>query len=289
MVPSSSLVGLSVLTLIAARLTTPIHAQAPNGIPFQFEVAGSTVRGHVFRTTTAGPRPTIVELKGFEQAEGSLAPSAPAQGYTGISFDFRGQNASDGAYSPGHTQRDLAALIAFLRSDRADAEWGIDPAQMIVVGTSAGSLAALSALADDPALRCGAAVVPFNWGFAGSMIRSDAAIRSDYQQVIAGANPARVRPVPGLVAQVADSSASLDLDSIGKRLRGKVVFLLGASQDQVAPLDYNFHPLVAAVRGAGAAAVRDTLVNDSHNLTRTEAAVTDAIWRWVRADCLVAR
>jgi hypothetical protein len=32
--------------------------------------------------------------------------------------------------------------------------------------------------------------------------------------------------------------------------------------------------------------VRDTIVEDSHNLTRTEAAVTAAIWRWVRADCL---
>jgi len=274
------------LMLSSALVPSGSKAQDPTGIPFQFPVAGTTVRGHVYRSTVPGPRPTIIELKGFEQDSGSVAPSAPLHGYNGVSFDFRGQNSSDGEYSPGHTQQDLAGLINFLRSDRARIDWKIDPAKLIVVGTSAGSFATLTALADDPALKCGAVVVPFNWGFAGTMIQSDAAVRSEYDKIITGANPRLVRPVSGLVSLAADSAAKLNLDIVATRLRGKVVFLVGAQQDQVAPLEYNFHPLVAAVRAAGAATVRDTLVNDSHNLPRTEAAVTAAVWRWVRSDCL---
>lgn len=268
-------------------LTAPVAAQAPFATAFEFEVEGTTLRGRIHLATTPGPRPTVIELKGFEQPEGSVAVGAPSHGYNGVSVDFRGQNASDGQYAPGNTRADLVGLLAFLRSDRAPKDWGIDPARLIVVGTSAGSFAALSALADDAALRCGAVVVPFNWEFAGTMIRADANVRSEFEQVIAGANPTLVRPVAGLVGMVADSAAGLDNDAIAKRLSGKVAFLVGAAQDQVAPLDYNFHSLVATARGAGAA-VRDTIVEDSHNLTRTEAAVTDAIWRWVRTACLPA-
>jgi hypothetical protein len=287
MAPSSSSAGLLAFTLMAASLTSPIQAQAPERIPFQFDIEGTTLRGRIHFATTPGPRPTVIELKGFEQPEGSVAVGAPSHGYNGVSIDFRGQNASDGRYAPGNTRADLAGLMAFLRSDRALKDWGVDPARLIVVATSAGSFAALSALADDAALRCGAVVVPFNWGFAGTMIRADANIRSEFEQVIAGGNPALVRPVPGLVGMVGDSAAGLDNDTVAKRLNGKVVFLVGAAQDQIAPLDYNFHPLVAAARAAGAS-VRDTIVEDAHNLTRTEGAVTEAIWRWVRTDCQAA-
>jgi predicted esterase len=270
---------------LLALVTSPVAAQGPAGTTFEFEVEGTLLRGRIHLATTPGPRPTVIELKGFEQPEGSVAVGAPLHGYNGVSVDFRGQNASDGRYAPGNTRADLTGLIAFLRSDRVSKDWGIDPARLIVVGTSAGSFATLSALANDAALHCGAVVVPFNWGFAGTMIRADATVRSEFDQVIAGANPALVRPIPGLVGLVGDSAASLDNDTLAQQLDGKIVFAVGAAQDQVAPLDYNFRPLVAAARGSGAV-VRDTIVEDSHNLTRTEAAVTAAIWRWVRADCL---
>jgi chloramphenicol 3-O-phosphotransferase len=47
----------------------------------------------------------------------------------------------------------------------------------------------------------------------------------------------------------------------------------------------HFHPLVAAAREAGARLVRDTVVNDTHNLPDTWQAVLSALFHWVGSDC----
>lgn len=293
---ATHLVALSLGLLIgainpsAAAQTTAARAPAITTDSFtttvELPVAGVTVRAQIHVAPGPGPHPTIVEVKGFQQADGWVAPRAPAQGYNGVSLDFRGQNASGGLYSPEYTPTDLAALVALLRTDRARHEWRVDPARLIVVGTSAGTLAALTTLGDDQAVSCGGAIVPFNWGIAGTMARADTGIRRQFEEVAAGVDRTRVRLEPDMVGRIIDQADAISTEAAAGRLAGKVVFLAGAQRDQTAPLVLHFQPLVAAARDGGARLVRDTIVNDTHQLPDTWQAVVSALYRWVGSDCL---
>lgn len=286
--------GLAIV-LTAAGFTPEIAAQSSAsaidsaGILIELPVQGLTVRARVFPAAGAGPHATLVELKGFNQRDAWMAPAAPAMGLNGVSLDFRGANTSDGLYAPDQTPADVAALVALLRTDRARREWNVDPDRLIVIGTSAGTLGALTTLANDPRVACGGAVVPFNWGMAGALAGQDTSIRAQFVAMmnrIRGDSTARVRPVPDLVARVMANADAINTTSVAARLGGKSVFLAGARRDQTAPLMLHFHPLVAAARNAGALIVRDTVVDDVHTIPDTWESILDALWRWVDRECL---
>jgi pimeloyl-ACP methyl ester carboxylesterase len=283
------------LGLLAASLllgATVACAQSPVTVvdsfttAVEFPVQGVMVRAQIHVARGPGPHPTIVEFKGFQQGLGWVAPRAHAEGYNGVSLDFRGQNGSGGRYAPDYTTADAAALLALLRTDRARRHWRIDPTRLVVVGTSAGTLAAMTTLANDPAVSCGGVIVPIDRGAAGMLVRGDSGIRRQFEEIASALDPERVRPEPGLVSRVADRAESINVRAAAARLAGKVVFLLGARRDETAPLFLHFQPLVAAARQAGARTVRDTIVDDTHNLPDTNEAVLDALYRWVRSDCL---
>lgn len=276
MLISATATGAAAQTTAADSFTTTI----------EFPVQGVTLRAQIHVARGAGPHPTIVEVKGFQQAEGWVAPYAPAQGMNGVTLDFRGQNASEGLYSPEYTPADLAGLVALLRTDRARREWRVDPARLVVVGSSAGTLAALTTLGADPGISCGGAMVPFNWGIAGMMARADSGIRRQFDGVAAGVNPERLRVEPDLVQRVMDHAEAINARTAATRLGGKVVFLIGAQRDDTAPLMLHFHPLVTAARDAPARLVRDTIMDDTHNLSDTWQAALGTLYRWIGSDCL---
>jgi uncharacterized protein len=287
--PATRFLALSV-GLLTSAATTDAAAQAAAADSFtttvEFPVQGVTLRARIHVAQGPGPHPTIVEVKGFQQADGVVAPYAPAEGMNGVSLDFRGQNASEGRYSPEYTPTDLAGLVALLRTERARREWRVDPARLVVVGSSAGTLAALTTLGTDPGVSCGGAMVPFNWGVVGVMARGDTGIRRQFDGVAARVNPERLRVEPDMVQRVIDHADAINTRTAATRLGGKVVFLIGAQRDDTAPLMLHFQPLVAAARAAGARLVRDTIMDDTHNLTDTWRAALGTLYRWIGSDCL---
>ena len=60
--------------------------------------------------------------------------------------------------------------------------------------------------------------------------------------------------------------------------------LIGASQDEVAPISLHYQPVVEAAKAAGAL-VRDTMVSDTHNLPVAGTPATAAMVRWIRSEC----
>lgn len=280
----------SATTATTAAQTAAARAPAMAADSFtttvEFPVQGVTLRARIHVAQGPGPHPTIVEVKGFQQADGWVAPYAPARGMNGVTLDFRGQNTSEGRYSPEYGPADLAGLVALLRTERARREWRVDPARLVVMGSSAGTLAALSTLGADPGISCGGAIVPFNWGVAGTMARADSGIRRQFEGVAAGVNPERLRVEPDLVQRVMDQAEAINARTAATRLGGKVVFLIGAQRDDTAPLMLHFQPLVASARAAGARVVRDTIMDDTHNLTDTWRAALGTLYRWIRSDCL---
>lgn len=285
----ASLLLLALGPALARAQAAPVRAPADSftaivAVPSQ----GDTLRGFIRVAQSPGPHLTVVLLQGFP---GSANPALPAvmqaAGFNGVGFTFRGVRASDGFYTVQGTIADAKAMVAFLRSDSARRLWRVDPDRIVLIGASAGTLSAMRATADDPRIVCGAAMVPFNWARAGLAARTDTALRRRMEGTVRSlsSGPQPVLRERGLLDEVIGNAEANDLVPVGAGLGNRQVMLIGARQDATAPLPVHFTPLVEAIRKAGGAGLRDTVVDDTHNLPTTGDAVGAAIVRWLRSEC----
>ena len=280
------------LLLAAFLLALPQSPAPPDSFTVAIEVPsrGDTLRGFLRVAAGPGPHLTVVQLQGFPGAERPTLPATlQAAGFNAVGFMFRGNRRSSGHFTVEGTVDDAKAMIAFLRSDSARRLWKIDPGRMALVGASAGTLATLTGIADDPTIICAAALVPFNWFLGAGAARTDSTLRSGFYQLLrqlTRASPPIIRE-PGegsFVNHTLANAERYDLVPVGARLRGRKVMLIGAARDETASLATHYTPLADAIRKAGAA-LRDTVVDDTHNLPVAGTAATAALVRWLRQEC----
>lgn len=251
---------------------------------------GDTLRGFIRVAAGPGPHLTVVQLQGFPGAERPTLPATmQAEGFNGVGFMFRGNRRSSGFFTVEGTIDDARAMLAYLRTDSIARRFRIDPARLVVVGASSGSLATLTTLADDRRVACAAVFVPFNWMRGTIAARTDSVVRKGFygvlQQMTTASPPVIRERSPGsFVDHTVASAERYDLVPVAGRLTGKKLMLIGAAQDEVAPIPTHYQPVVEAARAAGAV-VRDTMVNDSHSLPAAGTAATAAMVRWLRTEC----
>ena len=250
--------------------------------PIEVSSGGATLRATMHVAAGNRPRPTIVSIKGFPGNNSQDFPKfMQSKGFNAVAMNLRGQLESDGQYTVGGSPSDVAALVTYLREDQVRSKFGIDPDRIIVVGTSAGSFAALGAAAGDARIKCVALIVPFNWMLAGISARSDAG----RQSLEAAAQRIRQQSLPpvrlsdNFVPTLIDSAEAFDLRKVTSGLTWHSILMVGAKNDATAPLSAHFEPVVSSLRDARAA-VRDTIVDDSHNLPASLPAVFDLFARW---------
>jgi hypothetical protein len=280
------------LAILFAPGSLPQSAAPVDSFTVAIEVPsrGDTLRGFLRVAAGPGPHLTVVQLQGFPGAERPTLPATlQAAGFNAVGFMFRGNRQSSGHFTVEGTIDDAKAVIAFLRSDSAGRLWKVDPERIAVVGASSGTLATLTSTADDPRIVCSAAFVPFNW-FRGTIAaRTDSTVRSGFhmlvRQLTRASPPIIKEPTEGsFVDHTVANAERYDLVPVGGRLRGRKLMLIGAARDQTAPLATHYTPLVEAIRGAGGV-LRDTVVDDSHNLPVAGTPATAALVRWLRSDC----
>jgi cephalosporin-C deacetylase-like acetyl esterase len=271
---------------LALASASPLLAQSDSAykVPLELKSAGVTLRATLFVARGSGPHPTLVVLKGFPGNASTAFPAyLQSKGFNAIAMNFRGQLDSDGTYDVGGTPDDATALIAYLRSDSAKRAFRIDPQRIAITGTSAGSFGALASAARDPSLRCVALIVPFNWTVTLMTMRDNALLRTamvnQVEAMTKRANPP-VRLDTAFAARTFANAESYDLRAVARRLVGKNVFLIGARYDSTAHLTTHFEPVRDSLRVARAI-VRDTILDDNHNLTGTGERVYDLIATWM--------
>jgi uncharacterized protein len=286
--------GLLAICLAVVPVSPAVGQETPGTgnafvAPIEITSAGVTLRGTVFVAAGGGPHVTVVHLQGFPGSRSTAFEEyLQSQGFNAVSIFVRGQQTSDGLYSVAGMPDDAAAVVAFLRTDSARRTFRIHPGRITLVGGSAGSFGALRATALDPGLKCVAAIVPFNWTLAGLAARRDTTLLRGYHATIANLT---TRPDPPIrtdtsfVSEVVANAERHDLRVAARSLRDRKVFLVGAQNDETAPLAEHFLPLVEAARSAAGAVVRDTIVPDTHNLTATFRDVNASTARWLRAEC----
>ena len=276
---------LTVVPAIGTTQTTP-RADTAFTSPIEVSSGGATLRATMHVAAGSGPRATVVSIKGFPGNNSQDFPKfMQSKGFNGIAMNLRGQLESDGEYTVGGSPADVAAVVALLRGDQARRTFNVDPDRIIIVGTSAGSYAALRAAAGDASIKCVALIVPFNWMLAGVSGRSDAG-RQGLEAAAQGIKQQSLPPVrlsDTFVPALVDSAEAFDLRKAAAGVTRHKVLMVGARQDATAPLAAHFEPVLSVLRSANAA-VRDTIVDDSHNLPNTIPAVFDLFARWA-TDC----
>lgn len=280
---------MAVWPTLALAQPAPVRSPADSfTVMVEVPSRGDTLRGFIRVARGPGPHLTVLYLSGFaEPAFPSFPATVQAAGFNGVGFNFRGSRRSSGFYTVDGTVDDAKAMLVLLRSDSARRLWRVDPNRIVLVAASAGTLSALRTTADDQGIVCTAAMVPFNWAPAGIIARTDTAVRRQFENVMrnvtAGPEPAiRER---GFLERLLANAESYDLLTPGAALGNRRVLLIGARQDATAPLPVHFLPLVEAIRRAGGSGLRDTVVDDTHNLPNTGDAVGAAIVRWLRSEC----
>lgn len=268
-------------------LAVPFAANAQSdtafNVPIEVKSQGVTLRAILHVAAGPGPHATFVVLKGFPGGRSQAFPAfMQSKGFNAISPNFRGQLESDGTYDVAGTAADVTAIVDYLRSDSAQRAYRIDPRRIAIAGTSAGSYAALSAAAADESVRCVALVVPFNWAIPLLEMRNNPLVRTamvgQLQSITNGSSAVRLDTA--FVSRTIDDAEAVDLRSAATRLRDHDVLMIGAQRDQTAPLDTHFQPVRDALRAAQAT-VRDTILDDTHNLPATTQTVFELTATWM--------
>jgi pimeloyl-ACP methyl ester carboxylesterase len=188
---------------------------------------GLTLRGELFGEVAS--RPVVVFGHGYGMRRRMADRATPAlltNGYSILTFDFRGSGASDGRFTTvgALEERDIRAAVRFLRRDR-----GVAPKRIGIVGVSMG--AAASAMAAQSLSDLGAVVLIAP--YAGL---EEAANARTERWAGLPARPwfAPAMMVAGLLSG-ADPHAARPVDRIGE-LEPCPILILGGEQDWRAPV-----------------------------------------------------
>ena len=128
----------------------------------QFRSGGVELWGSLGIAQGKGPHPTVVVARGFPDPASNIDVvwALRRAGFNALSFYYRGYWGMGGTYTMMNSYEDLNAAIEFLRTEKAEKEWRVDPKRIILLGYSAGGPIALKAASQDRGIRAVVLVDP---------------------------------------------------------------------------------------------------------------------------------
>jgi len=248
-----------------------------------FDSAGSQLIGALLIAQGQGPHPTVVLLHGFPGFERNfdLAQAARRAGWNALVFHYRGCWGSQGAYAFGHVLEDVGAALRFLGSDEGHAH-RVDPEHIALVGHSLGGFAALMSASDSPQVHAVASISGVNFGAYGAGWSDSAAQRQGALAFFEeGLTPLRGTSAQALLDEVVTHIGQWNvLDGVAP-LCGRPVLLVGASQDEVIPVEQHHTPLVRAFERAGATELSHHVLDCDHGYSNCRIALARLLVDWL--------
>ncbi len=158
---------------------------------------GALMNGVLYEAAGAGPHPTLLLLHGFPGNEQNLdlAQAVRRDGWTVLTFHYRGSWGSGGTYSFAHVFEDAQSALDFLRDPANATRYGIDTQTIAVAGHSLGGMAAAIVGRDNPGLVGVAMISAADFGRIGDPRASGgerklATFMADNMESLAGTSPA---------------------------------------------------------------------------------------------------
>ena len=258
----------------AAMMGTPVEGRD-----------GSVMNGISYLAAGAGPHPTAILLHGYpgEERNLDLAQAVRRSGWNVLFFHYRGAWGSQGSFSFANALEDVGSAVGlagstdFVRTRRADA------GRIALIGHSMGGFLALTAGATDERVACIASIAGAN---LGAMRAPDAAAAEAAARRLDGMSG----PIAGtsgaeLVAEIAAAGDRYDTRRLAPELASKPVLLVAGKRDRVTPPERHHAPLAEALRAAGAAQLRTSILDADHAFSPARIALARTVVNWLAESC----
>lgn len=241
---------------------------------------GERMTAILFTARGKGPHPTVLLLHGYPGYENNfdLAHAFQREGYSVVTFHYRGAWGSEGALSLSSALEDVQVVLEWIRSGAAGGAYGLDPERVVLIGHSMGGFAALETAARDRKLCGVAALAPFDFSLAAQGMPLREAMQREFTDCL----PVRRVPMERFLKNLEDHAAAWSFPALAEKLSEKPVCLIGAGRDAVSVPEQHVAPLYRALRGIRGAKVQMQLMDTGHCYSDVRAELADCLLRWIR-------
>lgn len=273
------------------RRDLPRDGRHPAGLTLVAIPTGDVrINALFFRAAGPGPHPVLVLLHGFPGAEphSDLAHAARRAAWHVVAPRYRGAWGSPGTFTWAHVLEDARAVVAWARSDSIARAYGTDPRTVAIVGHSLGGFAALMTAAADSQVAGAASLAGFNFGaYTASLSGQPDRVARTATDWAGGAAVLAGASGRALAEEAFAAGDAWDLRTRAAALagpdRGRPLLVVGAAEDDVAPLELHHAPLVAALRSSGARALATPVLSADHSFIDVRIALATHLVAWLDA------
>ncbi len=244
---------------------------------------GLNMNGIILKAAGAGRHPVVLLLHGLPGNEQNLdlAQAIRRDGWSVLTFHYRGCWGSPGTYSFTHVFEDSQAALDFARDPAVAARYGLDTRRIVVIGHSLGGLAA-SIIGRDPGLDGVALISAADFGAFGR--DRSAPARARLTAAMAGSMESLVGVTPaGMAAEIEANAGRWDFVTFAPAL-AKHPLLLVTSDDGLAGAS---DALGRAMHALGPDPVTAVHLATDHSYSGARIALETAVIGWL--DGLPAR
>jgi pimeloyl-ACP methyl ester carboxylesterase len=252
---------------------------------------GVRLNGLIYLAAGAGPHPVVLFLHGYPGNERNLdlAQAVRRAGYDAVYFDYRGSWGTGGTFSFQNSLEDVAAALDWVRAPENAAKYHLAPSRIALVGHSLGGWLALTSAEREPAGVCVAALAAWNVGWLAKRFADHPKERAEnlaYFQATTDSSSGPIRAkADDLIREMADHAGDWDYLSEASAQRERALFLAAATRDTPDEGVEIHDRLARAVTAAGGRRVRTLAYEDDHSFSTHRAELSEAIVRWLKADC----
>jgi acetyl esterase/lipase len=287
LIPLRALMAAEQSELPRAIFTDPQadSAHPASGRGVQFRSKGSLINAQLYQPSGAGPHPTVILLHGLPGNEQNLdlAQAIRRDGWTVLTFHYRGAWGSGGKFTLRGGVDDAVALLEFLRQPDSAAAWGVDPNRIIVMGHSYGGYIAARAAVGAAGVIGVALLAPWDMSFDAKAWKSLTSAQlkqaglEQFDDVDGRLNGATA---VSLTHEIIRDGSALDLSRLAEPLAQQRVFVITATRDSDDDKAVDF---IAGMHHAGAARLTTVVLESDHGFNSQRIALEAEVLRWLES------
>jgi pimeloyl-ACP methyl ester carboxylesterase len=248
-----------------------------------FSSQGSEVNGLIYRPAGAGPHPTIILLHGLPSYDGNLdlARTLQRDGWTVMTFHYRGLWGSAGAFTLGGGVADAHALLDQIEIPANAKAWGVNPGCVVVIGHSYGGYIAAAIAAASPAVIGAVLIAPWDISYDSRALAAESSREraSDQATMFAGIQRMATGITESSFANdIMHNGPDLNLAKLAVPLREKRLFVLTATRDDP---DDQAGSFLTSIKQHGGTQLSVVKMSTDHNFADHRIALEIAILRWL--------
>lgn len=230
-----------------------------------------------------GTKPTLLLLHGFPGNERNfdLAHAIRRLGWNVMIFHYRGTWGSDGTFTFENALEDIRVALAYLRSEAAVDEFGVDPERLFIAGNSFGGFAAMLTAQEDPGIKGCIALSVYDLGRMARLIEVDPEAEAQMKGMFESLVKLTVGgDVEALTQEIRDHKEDWDISGKAGRMKGRPVLLMAGSRDLDGPAEVHYEPLRQALEASGAL-LEAHLLDSDHGFQNKRVEVACKIGRFL--------